>query len=119
MSHSDGSNEGLVFMASEVAQEVTQGDSIIISAQKQHEPAGEDLALCSRLLQQPNLVGSRLYLLKTYEDVIVGREVVDYMMQTGLASTREQCVRKGRSLVEAGLIYHVTFDHDFQDKVSN
>ncbi len=113
MSHSDGSNE-----------EVTQGNgkgggSFIISAQKQHEPDGQDLALCFHLLQQPNLVGIRLYLLKTYEDVIVGREVVDYMMQTGLASTREQCVRKGKSLIEAGLIYHVTFDHDFQDKVIN
>jgi hypothetical protein len=113
-----------MFTASGVTKEVTQGDGIgggsfIISAQKQHEPAGEDLVLCSRLLQQPKLVGSRLYRLKKYEDVLVGREVVDYMMQSGLASTREQCVRKGRSLIEAGLIYHVTFDHDFQDRVSN
>jgi hypothetical protein len=47
---------------------------------------------------------------------MVGSEAVDFMMKVGVASSRQRCVARGQSLVHAGLLYHVTNEHAFEDK---
>lgn len=47
--------------------------------------------------------------------IILGEEVVTWLVLNGFASTREDAVICGRDLMSLGLIKHVTDDQDFRD----
>lgn len=50
-------------------------------------------------------------------DVLVGTEVVDWMLQKPWCRDREHAVEVGQTLVDAGFLHHVTYDHPFRDAV--
>ena len=60
-------------------------------------------------------IKDRKYLLKTYEKCFVGSEAVKYMLKNNICKTNEEGVWIGKALLAAGIIEHVTNDHDFVD----
>ena len=60
-------------------------------------------------------IGSR-WRLKWYQSVIVGTELVDWLILVGLAHDRSQGVRYGRHLLAGRIIRHISNDHHFHDQ---
>jgi hypothetical protein len=61
-------------------------------------------------------VKNHTYHLRTYENTFVGKEAVDYMVESKMAPTREDAVFIGQRLMkELHLFHHVCFDHTFKD----
>lgn len=71
----------------------------------------------STLLQQNIEIRDRKYRLKTYTDCFVGSEVVDYLVEEGLALNRVQAVVLGQKIMKTlGHFEHVvTKEHEFMD----
>lgn len=62
------------------------------------------------------LVQDRKYRLKTYKQCFVGAEAVDYLIESGVATSRDDAVQVGRALQKNLFLFeHVTRDHDFAD----
>ena len=58
----------------------------------------------------------RKYHLTTYPSCFVGRAAVDFLINNGLANSREEAVLLGQSIMtELSLFEHVTRDHEFKD----
>ena len=58
----------------------------------------------------------RKYHLTTYQNCFVGREAVDFLINNGLANSRDEAVLLGQSIMtELSLFEHVTRDHEFKD----
>jgi hypothetical protein len=69
-----------------------------------------------QIREQQGLIASRTYRLVKYDDVMVGSEIVDWMMASSKTPlTREQCVVKGQTLINARMLHHVTDEHRFED----
>ena len=62
------------------------------------------------------LVADRSYRLGTYKQCFVGSELVDWMIETSRASSREEAVRMGQTMVLTGVCHHVCRDHRFKDE---
>ena len=52
---------------------------------------------------------------KIYRDVFTGTELIDWLLEVGLANERSEGVVYGRRLLEGAVIEHVTGNHHFQD----
>ncbi|CAM9133390.1 unnamed protein product [Chrysoparadoxa australica] len=76
---------------------------------------GRKLALLSQTLEQIVPVADHKYLLKTYPACFTGSGFVDALIKAGKASSRAEGTETGVSLLEAGLLNHVTQEHGFQD----
>jgi Domain found in Dishevelled, Egl-10, and Pleckstrin (DEP) len=61
-------------------------------------------------------VEDRTYRLKTYKQVFVGTEAVDYLVDSGATTTREDAVELGKALQEMHIFEHVLRDHEFKDE---
>ena len=62
-------------------------------------------------------IKDRKYRFTTFRNCFVGKEAVDFIVRCGLASTRDEAVRLGRSIMkEIGSFEHVTRDHQFEGK---
>jgi hypothetical protein len=89
------------------------------------EFSAEDLALKERVQKKAGLIANRAFHLVNYKKVMVGSEVVDWMMldnSTGAhlekqLLTREECVAKLQLLIDAKLLHHVTDEHPFEDSM--
>lgn len=57
-------------------------------------------------------IKDRRYRLQTYKQCFVGSEAVQWLVTSGTAETREDAVKLGLVLQEAGLIEHCTRDHE-------
>ncbi|NJL82857.1 MAG: hypothetical protein HC890_07730 [Chloroflexaceae bacterium] len=60
-------------------------------------------------------ISDRQYRLKTYPQCFVGQEAVAWLMSQYELS-QEAAVRVGQTLIERGIIHHVTDDHAFKDE---
>lgn len=58
----------------------------------------------------------RRRLLKVYEGVFAGSDLVDWLLEAGIAQNRDEAVRYGRCLLESRVLHHVDGIHHFQDK---
>jgi len=58
----------------------------------------------------------RKFRLKTYKQVFVGSEAVDYLIDNGTVSSRQDAVDLGKALQSMNLFEHVHRDHDFEDE---
>jgi len=58
----------------------------------------------------------RKFRLKTYKQVFVGSEAVDYLIQSGAAVSRQDSVELGKALQEMHIFEHVLRDHGFEDE---
>lgn len=63
-------------------------------------------------------IQDRKYRFTTYKKCFIGKEAVSVMVQEGLASSREEAVQLGQSIMtELSLFEHVTRDHEFKGKM--
>lgn len=58
----------------------------------------------------------RKFRLKTYKQVFVGSDAVDYLIQSGAATSRQDAVELGKALQQMNLFEHVLRDHSFEDE---
>lgn len=63
-----------------------------------------------------DLVRDRRWRLKWHNSVIVGTELVDWLILVGLAHDRSQAVRYGRHLVAGRVIRHIHNEYHFHDQ---
>lgn len=62
-------------------------------------------------------VKNRTYRLQTYKQCFIGKEAVDFLVEKGFASSREDAVVIGQALSEdLKMFEHVLRDHKFEDK---
>uniref|UniRef100_A0A7S1G3T0 PH domain-containing protein n=1 Tax=Bicosoecida sp. CB-2014 TaxID=1486930 RepID=A0A7S1G3T0_9STRA len=71
-------------------------------------------AVANRIVDS-GMVKTRRWRVKTYEDVVVGREVVDFLVAEGLVPSRLAAIDMGQQLISNGFLHHVHRDHDFED----
>jgi cytochrome b involved in lipid metabolism len=61
--------------------------------------------------------GRHKYRLRNYDNTFVGRVAVTYMVENGMAPTRQDAVFLGKRLMREMLLFsHVTREHDFEDE---
>jgi hypothetical protein len=65
---------------------------------------------------ESGLMSNRYWGLRKYYHIMQGYQIVDWMVDTGRANTRMEAVMIGQTILEAGLLYHVTLEHNFSDK---
>lgn len=58
-------------------------------------------------------IKDRKWRTKTFRKVFVGSDAVQWMVTSGVAETREDAVKLGLMLQEAGLIEHTVRDHEY------
>lgn len=58
----------------------------------------------------------RRRLLKVYRGVFSGRDLVNWLLEVGIVSNREDAVRYGRCLLESRVLQHVDGTHHFYDQ---
>jgi hypothetical protein len=54
--------------------------------------------------------------MKTYKQCFVGTEAVDFLVSSGIASSREKAAQIGKAIQKAGFFSHVTNAHEFEDE---
>ncbi|GAB6032706.1 Rap guanine nucleotide exchange factor 4, variant 2 [Chamberlinius hualienensis] len=86
-----------------------------------HQPSENTLrcghVLRTLMLSHGNLIRDRKYHMKTYHRCMVGVEMVDWLLQLkGIVRTRTQALMAWQSLLEEGIISHVSYESHFQDK---
>lgn len=79
--------------------------------------AEEQIRDLMRIFRMRAYVANRSYLLKTYENVFVGKEAVDMMLKEFPSlKSRSEAVSLGRQFMHRGLFSHVVNEHTFKDK---
>lgn len=68
------------------------------------------------LFRQNVVVKDRKYRLSTYKQVFVGSEAVQWLVASGNAQNRQDAVRLGMLIQDAGMIEHALREHDFKDE---
>jgi len=87
-----------------------------IQKQRIERPQSSSLTKLAIAFLENVTVGTNFHLLKKYETSFVGRDAVDFMLESGFACTREDAVFLGQRLQrELNLFYHVSWDHSFKD----
>jgi hypothetical protein len=70
----------------------------------------------SRVKLEKNMIKDRKYHLKSYKRCFVGKELIDWLVANNEATDRQEGLKIGRELLEAGVIHHVCDDHHFKDE---
>jgi hypothetical protein len=71
----------------------------------------------ARLFRSGIQVSDHKWRLKTYRDSFVGKEAISFLLESGMAKTRDDAVKLGRMLVdEYKLFEHAANDHELKDK---
>jgi len=71
-----------------------------------------------RAFQRGVKVENRTFLMKTYHNVFLGSDAVDYLVAQKFAASRVQAVQLGRRLAkEYDLFVHVTGEHELKDDI--
>ena len=65
---------------------------------------GEQLRL--RMHEDLSLIGDRRYHFRTYTGCVIGKEVVDWLVKTREATSRENAVKCMRLLQDNGILHH-------------
>jgi hypothetical protein len=66
------------------------------------------------MAKNKTLVHDRWYHFKIYKKCFVGKRAAEWLIEQGEATSVEDTIVIGRRMVAAGLMWHVTGDHDFQ-----
>jgi len=75
----------------------------------------EDLDTIALQFKENVKLEDRKFRLKTYKQVFVGTDAVDYLIKTGAASSRQDAVELGKALQQMNIFEHVFRDHGFED----
>ena len=73
-------------------------------------------ALCDDIEHKSGLIRDNKYRFTVYPASLVGTELVDWMISSAHATSREQAVKNVQDLFTFGLMEHVCGDHDFKDE---
>lgn len=73
---------------------------------------GLDLAELIESFKKNVSIKDRRFRLQTYKNTFVGSDAVQWMVTSGTAETREDAVKLGLLMQEAGLIEHCVRDHE-------
>jgi len=73
------------------------------------------VTLANLIRRNPNLVKNRTYNFKKYQKVLVGKELVNWLVEQKVANTREEAIVIGKGLIDNNYIHHVHDDHVFKD----
>jgi hypothetical protein len=84
----------------------------------QEEDVGALEKLCGEFAQSCSKVKGRWYRLRLYEQCFKGSQLTDWLVEERRAPNRAAAVALGQRMLDAGLLCHVTREHDFED-VSN
>jgi hypothetical protein len=99
---------------------------ILFKIESVHIPVESDLsstvkALCLEFKQQHlaecrhAIESDKRYYAKVYQGVVVGSDLVDWLLEKGLVRTREDATQYGQSLLLGRVLTHVTHEHYFYD----
>lgn len=95
----------------------TRGDlGVVVAGDIKCEP--DAAALLVEQMRRAGLVHNRMWHLRKYRKVFVGKEAVDWLISpaSGLAlATRAEAVELGNRLMAHHYLHHVTHDHPFAD----
>lgn len=58
----------------------------------------------------------RRRLLKVHRGVFTGTDLVNWLLQAGIAQNRDEAVQYGRSLLESRVLQHIDSTHHFHDQ---
>jgi hypothetical protein len=76
-----------------------------------------DLMQWARQLEESVQVQDRTYHFRIYKNCFVGKEAVDFLVKSGLATNRLHAVELGREFARRlNLLEHVCRDHEFKDE---
>lgn len=89
-----------------------QPNNSFVTMSLQSESSGFDFDEFVSVFKRNVSVKDRRWRLQTYKDCFVGAEAVQWMVTSGAASTREDAVKLGSLMQEAGLIEHCVRDHE-------
>jgi len=77
----------------------------------------QDLEQVMRTFQKGVQLQNRTYHLRTYANVFVGSEAIDFLLEQNFAANRQQALELGRRLQDQyKLFVHVTGEHQFKDE---
>jgi len=61
-------------------------------------------------------ISDKKHNLKTYPNVFIGSQCVDWFIEYGYVFSREEGIELGQQLIEKNVIHHVADDHKFKDE---
>ncbi|KAL3921620.1 MAG: hypothetical protein SGILL_002658 [Bacillariaceae sp.] len=97
-----------------IGESIPESDSTDLAAVA--ELSREFLSEVALDLKRAIKIKDRMYRLKVYKNCWVGTEAVDFLVQSGVASSRSAAIAIGRRLqAECGCFQHVEDDHFFDD----
>lgn len=77
---------------------------------------GEQFRQCHLRQCRDRIAMCRRRLLKVYEGVFSGCDLVNWLLEAQIAHNRDEAVQYGRCLIESRVLHHVNGTHHFQDK---
>lgn len=72
-----------------------------------------DLATLVENFKKNVTIKDRRFRLQTYKSTFVGSDAVQWMVTSGTAQTRDDAIKLGRLMQDAGLIEHCCRDHEY------
>jgi predicted permease len=94
----------------------------IVALPDQDQLGGATINLCNifknRYLSscKEDIVSNKRYYFQVYNSVFSGSEFVDWMLDKGLADTRDDAVSYGQTLMNGRILAHVKCEHNFHDE---
>ncbi|KAK0178661.1 hypothetical protein PV327_007533 [Microctonus hyperodae] len=77
---------------------------------------GEQFRQCHLRQCRDRIAMCRRRLLKVYEGVFSGCDLVNWLLEAQIARNRDEAVQYGRCLIESRVLHHINGTHHFQDK---
>jgi predicted permease len=71
--------------------------------------------LANRIATMPKLLRNRRFRLKVYTKCVPGNALLDRLLKDKLVGSRAEGLELVQELHNVGLIYHVTYEHEFKD----
>mmetsp|Transcript_1438 Transcript_1438/g.2879 ORF Transcript_1438/g.2879 Transcript_1438/m.2879 type:complete len:176 (-) Transcript_1438:412-939(-) len=105
--------EGRIISNSDASTATTALDRLHATSQR----TWSHLELVQHAVQMANEldISDRTYHFRTYDCCFIGREAVDWMVDTGAVVDRVEALILGNYMIGVGLIHHVLNEHGFKD----
>ena len=89
---------------------------IVDADHTQQATSDKDLDKFAIKFKQNIKLEDRTFRLRTYKQVFVGTEAVDYLITSGAAKSRKDAIELGKAFQRRNIFEHVCQDHDFEDE---
>lgn len=78
-------------------------------------PADEKLEQLSEEIRQSGLIGNRYHRFRKHNQVLVGNELVSWLVEKGHAKDREEAKQIGQRFLATSMLHHVYDERQFED----